>query len=235
MQGSFGVGVMVEAVAERLWFGLGYQAQPALGAMALDGTLTTVYAGGRTEFPVTFHQALPDSARLGLRFRVGSDDELRLSGELTRWSVMQTQCVGIRGHGCAVDPRGADATVDGSTIQNLRRRWRDTLGARAGASHWVGSVELFAGLGFETAAVPDETLDPSLADADNLSAALGARWLLGDRLHVAASYTHLQFVNRDNTGKSGLAAADLPTRRPDGGGKYTQWIGLLNVNVEKQF
>jgi hypothetical protein len=52
---------------------------------------------------------------------------------------------------------------------------------------------------------------------------------------VAASYTHIQYLDRDNTGASQLANAMLPTRRPDGGGRYTQWIGLLNVNVEKQF
>ena len=63
-------------------------------------------------------------------------------------------------------------------LQNLRRRWNDTYGARAGAE-LVGSPrrsELFLGGGAETAATPDETLDPALADAPSASGALGARF-----------------------------------------------------------
>ena len=91
------------------------------------------------------------------------------------------------------------------------------------------------GLGFETAATPDETLEPGIGDADNISTALGGRLELGHALFLAASYTHIQYLNRDNVGKSELSTQDLPTRRPDGGGKYTQWIGLVNFNIEKQF
>jgi long-chain fatty acid transport protein len=100
--GSFAAGVMVEAIADRLWVGAGYQAQPALGPMQLDGSLVTVYQGGRTEFPVTFHQALPDIVRVGARLRPAPSYELRLHADLTRWSVMQTQCIGIRNAACAV-------------------------------------------------------------------------------------------------------------------------------------
>jgi long-chain fatty acid transport protein len=234
--GSFGAGVMVEAIDGRLWLGAGYQAQPALGPMTLTGTLRTSYADGATVFHVGFHQALPDSLRVGARFRPTERIELRLSGELTRWSVMQSQCVGFQDQPCLVDSTGADATPQGTTIQNLRRRWKDTYGVRAGASTWVRpAVELFAGAGFETAAVPDETMDPGLADADNLSAALGARLQVTRTLFVAASYTHIQYLDRDNTGRSQLADAVAPTKLPDGGGKYTQWVGLFNVNVQKQF
>jgi long-chain fatty acid transport protein len=240
-QGSFGAGVMVEAVQDRLWIGLGYQAQPGLGPSTLGGTLVTDYQGGSTQFPVDLHQALPDSLRVGLRYRLGPTNELRLSGELTRWSVMQTQCVGLEGGACTVTETGADATAGQTVLQNLTRHWRDTFGIRAGASHWlVPTVELFAGLGIETGAVPDETLDPGLADADNLAAALGGRFQVWNTVFVAASYTHIQYRDRDNTGRSQLATRDgtdvqPPTRRPDGGGKYTQWIGLFNLNVEKRF
>ena len=147
---------------------------------------------------------------------------------------MQTQCVALEGYACLVDSTGADAG-DG-VLLNLRRKWRDTFGVRAGASHWLNEpLELFAGVGFETAAVPDSTLDPELADAPMISGALGARFELAGAWFLGASYTHLQFLNRDNSGESELPNATLPTRRPDGGGRYTQWVGLLNANVEKTF
>jgi long-chain fatty acid transport protein len=149
---------------------------------------------------------------------------------------MQTQCISIQGHACQVGADGADVTLDQSVVQNIRRHWNDTYGVKAGASGWiVPKVEIFGGVGLETAAVPDATLEPGLGDAVNVTAAIGARFEVADLFFVAGSYTHIQYMNRDNTGKSELASAELPTRRPDGGGKYTQWIGLVNVNVEKQF
>ena len=234
--GSFGLGAMAELIDRTLWLAASYQAQPGLGPMQLDGTLTTYYQGGRTPFPATFHQALPDFTRVGARYRPSATVELRLFGQLARWSVMQTQCVGLRGQPCNVDPTGADATPNGTVLQNLRRKWNDSLSLRAGASHWLdGGGELFAGLGLETAAVPDSTLDPGLPDADNVALAAGLRWPLSHGAFLAGSYTHIQYANRDNSGASRLADAMPPTKRPDGGGKYTQWIGLFDVNLEVQF
>jgi long-chain fatty acid transport protein len=121
-------------------------------------------------------------------------------------------------------------------VQNIRRHWNDTYGVKAGASRWISQkVEIFGGLGAETAAVPDATLEPGIGDAVNVAVDLGGRFEIAGAFFLAASYTHIQYMNRDNTGKSELASFELPTRRPDGGGKYTQWIGLFNVNVEKQF
>src|SRR5260370_6236009 len=113
---------------------------------------------------------------------------------------MGSQCVVIEGHKCAVDATGADASGENVTVQqNLRRRWKDTYGVRGGASIWLKpEVELFAGIGFETAAVPDETMDPGLAPADNVSPALGGPFQIFDALYFAASYTHIQYFNRDN-------------------------------------
>jgi long-chain fatty acid transport protein len=234
--GSFGLGAMAEVVADELWLAASYQAQPGLGPMQLNGTLTTVYQGGSTPFPATFHQSLPDIWRAGARYRPRSTVELRLFGQYTRWSVMQTQCVGLRGKPCLVDHTGADATPEGSVLQNLRRKWSDTIGLRAGASGWLASgAEIFGGVGLETAAVPDSTLDPGLADAPSVSLSAGGRFPVTRTFFLAASYTHIQYMDRDNTGASQLTNAEPPTKRADGGGRYTQWIGLLNVNVEKTF
>jgi long-chain fatty acid transport protein len=236
--GSFGLGGMFEALPNRLWLGASYQAQPGLGPQVLTGTLTNVYLGSSAPFPVRFNQALPDIVRLGARYRPSETLELRAFGDFTRWSVMKTQCVVLdqNDYQCLVNPDGSDASGHGAVLQNLRRHWKDTFGIRGGVSQWLKpTVELFAGLGFETAAVPDETLDPALGDANNVSAALGARFGVIPSLFVAGSYTHIQFFGRDNTGKSQLAQPSFPTSRPDGGGKYTQWIGLFNVNAELQF
>jgi long-subunit fatty acid transport protein len=185
---------------------------------------------------VTLTQALPDVWRVGARFRPLPTVELRLHGDRTRWSVLDTQCVALAGHACAVYPDGGDATSDGSTIQNVRRRWRDTTGVHGGASLWpVEALELFAGAGYETGAVPDSTLDPGLFDADNLELALGGRLQVARGLYLRLSYTHVLYAARENVGRSELAIAALPTRRADGGGHYTLWLGLIGASLEARF
>jgi long-chain fatty acid transport protein len=235
LHASFGAGLIVEALPDRLWFGASYQAQPGLGPIKHDGTLTIEDRGVSADRPVALHEALPDIVRLGGRFRPVDAWELRLFGDLTRWSVSRTQCLAIEGEPCLVTATGEDP--NGGVIPlNLLRGWNDTMGVRFGVSHWPrAELELFAGLGFETAATPDETLDPELPDATNLAGALGARWQLMSGWFVSGSYTHIQYLPRDNSGLSILTLADVPTRRPDSGGRYSQWVGVVNANVEVEF
>jgi long-chain fatty acid transport protein len=236
---SFGLGAMVEAVRERLWIGASYQAQPALGPEQLDGTLSTSL-GADVAAPraITYTYALPDILRAGLRARTTVARralELRLYGDLTRWSHLQTQCVSVRGEPCAVYPDGTDATPGGTTIQNIRRHWKDTYGVNLGASFWTSdAIELFAGVGFATAAAPDATLDPMMPDANSLRFALGGRFAVPGGFHVTTGLTTVQYATRDNTGRSTAAEGQLPTRRPDGGGKYELWLGLFQISLEKQ-
>ena len=237
---SFGVGAMLEALRERLWIGASYQAQPGLGPMNLDGTLSTsLGADVAPPRPITYTYALPDIFRAGLRIRppiVGPRAlELRLYGDLTRWSRLQAQCVSIQHEPCAVAVDGSDATPGATTIQYIRRRWNDTYGANLGVSFWAtAAVELFAGTGFATAATPDATLDPLMPDAFSYRFALGGRFAVPGGVHVTAGLTAVQYLSRDNTGHSTLTDAELPTRRPDGGGKYDLWLGLFHVSLEKR-
>ena len=236
---SFGVGAMVEAVRERLWLGASYQAQPGLGAITLDGTLSTSMGTAvAAPRPVTYTHALPDIVRAGLRARPMWGRralELRLFGDLTRWSRLQSQCVSVQGAPCAVFPDGTDATPGATTIQNIRRRWNDTYGVNLGASFWVtDAVEVFGGAGIATAASPDATLDPMMPDARNIRFAAGGRFAVPGGFHITAGLTTVQYAARDNTGRSTLTDAELPTRRPDGGGKYELWLGLFQVSLEKQ-
>jgi long-chain fatty acid transport protein len=241
--GSFGLGVLLEPIADVLWIGASYQAQPGLGEMALEGTLVTRYDGATTPFDVTFRQALPDVSRLGARVRPVPRLELRLFGDVTRWSVLQTQCVSLRDRPCAVDPSGADATPEASTVQTVRRHWRNTWAVRGGLSYWpkLGKspadqpLEIFVGAGAEKRAPPATTLEPGLIDADNVQGAFGVRVTLASTWALVASYTQLHYFPRDNTGRSQLGSAELPTRRADGGGRYELSLSLVQTSLEKRF
>jgi long-chain fatty acid transport protein len=204
--------------------------------MQLHGNLEVSFQGSSAPFAVTLNQALPDIIRLGARYRASPLVELRLYGDVTRWSRFGTQCIALGGQPCAVFPNGADATPNLSTVQNLRRLWRDTYAARAGASVRARpNLELLAGLGYETAAVPDATLDPTFPDAASIRTALGARLQITSGLAINGGLTALWYASRDNTGRSELASAQPPTRRADAGGRYTLWLGLVNLGIEQRF
>jgi long-chain fatty acid transport protein len=150
---------------------------------------------------------------------------------------MVEQCIALKGRPCGINPDGTPAPGTG-TVGDLYRGWRDTVSVRIGGSYWVTPrVEVFAGAGVETSAIPDSTLDPGLPDATSIAPAVGGRFELFEKLHLAVSYTHIQYLNRDNTGKSILDDPTVApiTRRPDGGGQYTSWIALFNANIEKRF
>ena len=85
-----------------------------------------------------------------------------------------------------------------------------------------------------TAATPDATLDPMMPDANSIRVALGGRFAVPGGFHITAGLTTVQYASRDNTGRSTLTDAQLPTRRPDGGGQYELWLGLFQVSLEKQ-
>jgi long-chain fatty acid transport protein len=237
---SFGAGAMLEVLPDQLWLGASYQAKPGLGAQKLDGTLfINSQLGGPIHYDVVFTQTLPDVIRAGVRWKPKRVPfELRLFGDLTRWSAMTTQCITWdkpKSYPCQVGTNGADQT-GGGVLANFRRYWKDTYGARLGVGYWVKpEIEIQLGGGYETAAVPDQTMTPDTTDADNIAATLGARFQLTDALFLSASYTQLTYLNRDNTGKSDLRTFQVPTGQEDGGGKYTQWIGLVSGNLEALF
>jgi hypothetical protein len=65
-----------------------------------------------------------------------------------------------------------------------------------------------------------------------------------DYLFLLASYTHIQYLDRDNTGKSTLKSINgtatspgwsYPTVEGNGGGQYSQFAGVFSGNLEAIF
>jgi long-chain fatty acid transport protein len=239
--GSVGAGILVEAVPKQLWFGASYQSQPGFGEQKLHGELQlTSPSNGNNSSSIDFYQTLPDIFRLGARWRMASAPlEFRLFGDLTRWSKFKSQCEVIAGKPCTINADGSDDT--GAIQAFVPRNWNDTYGGRLGVSWWVQpEIELLFGAGYETAAAPDSTLAPDIPDAANVSGTFGARFRLTSSLFFTASYTQLQYFNRNNVGKSTLAVNNgvtvpYPSVEEDSGGEYTQWIGILTGNLEALF
>lgn len=248
---SYGVGVMAEPVKDRLWLGASYQAQPGLGEQVLHGNITFT-PGDPNHYPmdgvvthyVHFHESLPDIFRAGVRVRPIDALEIRLFGDWTRWSRMKQQCIDYIYNNpedlCQVHQDGTDATPKFSVVQNIPRNWKDTYGGHLGASYFLNpTVELFAGAGYETAASPDATMEPGSMDANNIQIAVGGRFFLFDYFYLGVGYTQIQFLDRTVTDSQLAEVNGQPLQNPtlgqDGNGTYTQWIGVVDINVEKQF
>jgi long-chain fatty acid transport protein len=247
--GSYGAGAMLEPWKNHLWLGVSYQAQPGLGPQTLKGSFTIASGPppysqtGTLTKNVDFHQSLPDVFRAGVRLRPIDAFELRVFGDLTRWSKLTSQCINYSSGNdlCIVHQSGTDATPPpGTVVTNIPRNWKDTYGAHLGASYWLDpGIELFAGAGYETAASPDATMEPGSMDANNIQMALGGRFLIANYVYLGVGYTQIQFMNRTVT-DSQLASVNgktvsLPTYQQDGNGTYTQWVGVVDINLEKQF
>lgn len=241
VQFSFAAGVLWEVFEETLWLGASYQGAPGLdGRMSLDGSLVNAFPpqGPANPVDVELRQRYPDIFRAGVRVRPSKDLELRVFGDYQRWSLFVEQCVVVEDDPCKTGPDGANLDPTAQVLQNAKRNWNDTYGARVGVSVWTDpdhDVELMGGIGFDSNAAPDSTLEPGLTDANKIHLAAGARFRLGSDVHVGATYTHLQLLERDTTGKSVQSAFSDPTRTPDAGGKYTGFIGFFTANLEIGF
>ncbi|HTJ84640.1 MAG TPA: outer membrane protein transport protein [Polyangiaceae bacterium] len=235
--GSLGVGIIGEIEPEKVWIGFSYQSQPGFGENTLEGTLTNFLAGSREDpADIKFLQSLPDIYRLGVRARPIKDVELRVFGDVTNWSVMNRQCViPAKQDTCDLNEDGSAKPGD-STILQLARNWGPAFGVRVGGSYWVvPEAELFLGVGYDSNAIPDSTLEPALTDFHKASLAGGARVTIGETFAAALSYTHIFYAPRDTTGESVLPSLAPPSRTPDSGGEYTQTIGVINANVQLSF
>lgn len=242
---------------ESLIFGASYTSQPNLsGGMRLKGQLQTVLAvNSPTSDEVELEQTLPDIMRFGFRYKPSSKYELRVFGDYQRWSLMQKQCITKPGAECDItgedpslsrkeqreaifaNPSGYGAEVDGSdVIQNIPRYWKDGGGVRVSASYWfIDPLETYFGLGYDSSAVPDETLDASLLDLDKVTVSVGAKWQAAKWFAIAATATQVIYFSKDTTGKSIFNEVNGASKQPSASGEYSSFITIGNLYTEFMF
>ncbi|MBL4683910.1 MAG: outer membrane protein transport protein [Nannocystaceae bacterium] len=249
-QGGFSVGAIYNLLKkDMLWIGASYTSQPNVsGGMVLKGTLSNALALSQpTVADVELLQQLPDIFRLGFRYRPTEKVELRLFADYTRWSVYERQCVvdvSQEDRNCDFDnvdsalddPENFGGNAHPSVVQHLPRYWRDGGGVRLGASYWfLPNLEGYLGAGYDSSAVPLETLDPALMDMNKYTLSMGARWQISKRVGAALTSTQVFYASTDTKGKNALNRFQAPTRQPSAEGVYKQFIQLFNVYVDIKF
>jgi long-chain fatty acid transport protein len=242
---SFGVGALWEAIEDRLWVGVSYQSRPNLdGRQALEGTLRNYFTPNDSSESIVFTQQLPDIYRLGFRYRIDPQWEVRLFGDYSRWSAMRQQCVvntQVLGDQdptvfCRTRENGRLVEPGNNAILAIPRRWEDAFGFRVGTSYFVSDrLELQLDLGFDGNAIPDEALEPALMDMNKVSTGLGAYYQFTDWFGLAVNATNIFYFERDTTGARTANTFLPPSKQPSSEGIYNQNIFLLNTGFYLSF
>lgn len=214
--------------------GLSYHSQPNFGDMTLSGTLTNQFGDASpTTIDVEMRQALPDVIRLAGVWRARDKVVLHASIDYQRWSKFKNQCFttpGAPAGTCTADSEGM--VVDSSPlILNIPRAWKDTIGARAGASYDVSDdLSINGGVLYDTNAVPDATLDPALIDMDKVVPQLGMRLTTG-KVDLHATLGHVFYMSRTTAPRATDPGGK--NRNPDMAGDYATAVTyvLLGAGV----
>ena len=249
-QGGFGIGAIYDVMKKGKYFiGLSYTSQPNItGGTKLKGTLdNTLALAPPSQSQVELRQTMPDILRIGFRARPTDKYEIRVFADYTRWSVFKNQCVldrEVADRNCDFenfdaaldDPESFGGDAHPSVVQHLPRFWKDAGGVRVGGSYWfVPEVEGYVGLGYDSSAVPLETLDPALMDMHKMSVSAGVRWQIIKNLALSFTATELAFFKTSTKGKSALNKFESPTRQPSANGLYRQFFQLFNIYLDISF
>jgi long-chain fatty acid transport protein len=227
--------------------GAAYLSQPGFGTTRMTGTLEGRTSAGDVTQNIDVLQAYPDIVRLGFAYRIRgaapAEDaapparlELRTDAEYVRWSVLERQCVVLRGKDCNVDPNGGATGNNTDVVLNFPRSWHDAVGYRAGVGYFVNDkVEVAGQVGFSTSAVPKAYIDASSIDSFQLLFSAGVRYVASRHLALGGNYTHLYFLPVDTSGANHFDQFAKPSQSPNANGKYSSQIGLLNVSAAYTF
>ena len=180
--------------------------------------------------------ALPDVARVGVRFAASDRLELRGAFDLQRWSRLEKQCFldsAVEGRNCALAADGSAMPEAKGIVANIPRYWKDSWGVRGGGSYWAArSVRVQGSVGYDRSPVPDDMLEAGLLDLDKLVVAFGARFVLGAHTQLVTGWTQVFYFARTTAPAMPLAG---PSRVPGNAGHYEQSVGLFQLALDYTF
>jgi len=132
-------------------------------------------------------------------------------------------------------PNPADDNTLGVT-QHLPRFWKDAGGVRIGVGYWfIDELETYIGVGYDSSAVPVETVDPALFDMDKISVSLGALWQAHKHVAIGATIAQIIYFPIDTKGRNVLNKFQPPTKQASADGVYKQWLTVGNLYLDISF
>ncbi len=213
--------ILLESEDERvLWTaGVRWEATPDLtvGVSYISGATYDLAGDAKISFGTAeetteaSHIELPlaQSVRATVAVRLG-DFTLRPTVEWSDWSVMERQV--------------ALAEDDGQPLLTIERAFEDTFAAKLRADWAVHhNVTVHAGVGYETAATPEKTHEPGLAESQQFEAGAGVSVDFGEHVRLSSSFIFQQFADRRVTNSN---------QQPIVNGDYTDRREYLTIDLE---
>lgn len=234
---TFGVGIgAMWRPTKNMRLGISYQSKPGFGQMSLEGTLTNRFGAGETEDDVILLQRMPDVARIAAEIRASNKTRIRLAADWQNWSTYDQQCIiysTAENQLCTFQDDGSldpDAGGTQMVVVNIPRNWHDTFGVRAGVGQKVGeTVEVAGSVSYDSSAVPDETMDPSLFDMNKVILQLGANADLGETFRLTATLGQVIYLSR--TTEPRAVDPMPPSLNPDMAGEYKSSVTYLLLGL----
>jgi long-chain fatty acid transport protein len=232
-----GAGLIFMPMPE-LRLGLSYQSQPDFGKTTMTGTIVAKIGRAPTApaQPIDFEQELPDVIRFGASYQLNPKVELRAELDYQRWSAFDKQCVldrSVENRNCTVDATGKGTADAAGIVANLDRQWSDSMTVHVGGTYWLmPAVQLMGGIGYDTNAVPDSTLDAAFVDSNKVLVTAQGRFELGGGFALSARWMQVICASRE---APAIEPAVAPTRVPSSFGKYTQSVGIFSLAAEYEF
>lgn len=254
---SIGLGAHWNSLDQRWAVGASWQSGPNIsGGQTLKGDLTNQFGPGpRNTSRIAVRQHMPHIARLGLAYRFVKDPveegddpvvkgELRLGAEIQTWNQFKSQCIvqeaALDEHSiqdiCKTDASGV-VEESGELVQNLVRDWRLSYGVKLSGSYYLNDrIEIGAGIGYDSNAIPDYTMDPALMDMNKIAFDLGGNFQVAKWLAIMVQFTEVFYITRDTTGNPGVSEGySQKNAQPSPGGRYTQNIFITNLGLHFSF
>ena len=149
--------------------------------------------------------------------------------------MFERQCILERNSQCTLKSDGSDTHSPEQIVLAIRRQWRDASAVRAGLGYYVDDkTEVYGGVGYDTSAVPKQTLEATYPDAFKIMGSIGVRRQLTQSFALGASYTHVYYlpVTTPHQAQSDLFGV---SRVPNEDGTYKSTVMFANLNATFSF
>jgi long-chain fatty acid transport protein len=216
---AFSAEVGLYADLDRLRVGVAYQPPIAIvnqGRIVLTphgDKIKDVIGDRPAEADAEMRYTLPDNVKASVDYFLRRDLRLRLYLEWVNWSRFDAIRIDVQRRTISLLP---ESIVD-------EQRFEDAFGGTVQAKYWLRpGLALFAGIGFDTGAIPDETHSAVFIDSEKIAAHAGIDLSLLDsvRAKLGLKYVHL-FENE----------VEGSTRAPTADGSYGGEFLMIDLNL----
>lgn len=161
---------------------------------------------------------LPASIKSSIDYFVTPRLRTRLYGEWVDWSSFET-----------IELRPSKARLNLFADKSSPEHFQDAFGLRLGGKYWLTDRWApFAGVGYDSNAIPDEWLTPAIFDSDKFSGTVGVDLAVTDRMNFKMAFVQVIYADRTIELKKS-------SQEPPAPGRYENSVSIVNAGFLYRF